>query len=75
VNWVPGGTTRSPWKSYLPIDLARHVGAAQSALWASAALVAVIVASVVAWRRPASSVEVQRPVDRPLDFNTLPTPS
>jgi hypothetical protein len=75
VNWVPGGTTRSPWKSYLPIDLARHVGATQSALWASAALVAVIVAAVVAWRRPASSVEVPRQADRPLDFDTLPTPS
>jgi hypothetical protein len=75
VNWVPGGMTRSPWKSYLPINLARHIGATQSALWAAAALVAVIAAAVVAWRRPARDVEVERPVDRPLDFKTLPTPS
>ena len=66
VNWVPGGTTRSPWKSYLPIDLARHIGATQSALWIGAALVAVIAAAVVAWRTDVAApldADIERPSD------------
>jgi hypothetical protein len=50
VNWVPGGATRSPWRSYLPIDLARHIGAAQTTAWICAALVAIVAATALAWR-------------------------
>jgi hypothetical protein len=58
--------TRSPWKSYLPIDLARHIGATQSALWIGAALVAVIAAAVVAWRTDVAApldADIERPSD------------
>lgn len=50
VHWVPGGTTRSPWKTYLPIDLARHIGATQTTAWICAALVAVVAATALTWR-------------------------
>jgi hypothetical protein len=50
VSWVPGGTTRSPWRSYLPIDLARHIGAPQTTAWICAALVAVVAATALTWR-------------------------
>jgi hypothetical protein len=77
VNWIPTGTNRSPWKSYLPIDLARHIGGIQTAAWICAAFVAVVVAAALVWRRDvdatsAADVEVERPADRPLDFNALP---
>jgi hypothetical protein len=66
VNWVPGGTTRSPWKSYLPIDLARHIGATQSAIWICAALAATVTAAALAWRadiQDAPSGTSQHPSD------------
>jgi hypothetical protein len=50
VHWVPGGTSRSPWKSYLPIDLARHIGAPQTAAWIGAGIVAIVVATALTWR-------------------------
>ncbi len=46
VNWVPGGVNISPWKTYLPIDLARHIGAAQTAGWIVATVGAVVAAVV-----------------------------
>ena len=52
VHWVPGGARYSPWRTYLPAYLARHIGAAQTAVWVSVAVVAVAVAVVIAWRTP-----------------------
>lgn len=46
VNWVPGGINLSPWKTYMPIDLARHVGTAQTAGWILAGVLAVVGAVV-----------------------------
>ena len=50
VNWVPGGAVHSPWTTYLPVDLAHHVGIAQTSCWLAGAVVAVFVALVVSWR-------------------------
>ena len=47
INWVPGGINLSPWKTYMPIDLARHIGAAQTACWVAAGVIAV--AAAVVW--------------------------
>jgi len=62
VNWVPGGINLPPWKTYMPIDLARHIGAAQTAAWAAAGLVAVI-ASVVWTLRYFSEPHGAKPID------------
>lgn len=50
VNWVPGGPNHSPWKTYTPFELARHIGAAQTSAWVTATLVAVVTATVLTWR-------------------------
>jgi alpha-1,2-mannosyltransferase len=60
VNWVPGGIHLSPWTTYLPIDLARHVGAAQTAGWIAAAVVAVVAAVVWTLRRTTGPEDQQR---------------
>ncbi|HEX7106967.1 MAG TPA: glycosyltransferase family 39 protein [Acidothermaceae bacterium] len=46
INWVPGGTNLSPWRTYMPFDLARHIGAAQTAGWIATAVIAVAVAVI-----------------------------
>jgi len=50
VNWVPGGPNHSPWKTYTPFELARHIGAAQTSAWVTATVVTVVVATVMTWR-------------------------
>jgi hypothetical protein len=50
INWVPGGELNKPWQTYLPDDLARHIGAAQTSAWLAVSVVAVITAAVLAWR-------------------------
>jgi hypothetical protein len=56
VNWTPAGTNRSPWKSYLPIDLARHIGASQTTAWICAGVVAVLLAAMIAWRADVAGI-------------------
>jgi Dolichyl-phosphate-mannose-protein mannosyltransferase len=56
VNWTPAGTNRSPWKSYLPIDLARHIGASQTTAWICAGVVAVLLAAILAWRADVAGI-------------------
>jgi hypothetical protein len=53
VNWVPGGANHSPWKTYLPFDLARHIGGTQTTVWLCAAVIVVAVAATVTWRTSA----------------------
>jgi hypothetical protein len=50
VNWVPSGPDHSPWKTYMPFDLARHIGALQTTLWLCAAVAAVAGAALFTWR-------------------------
>lgn len=50
VNWVPGGIHNEPWSTYLPVDLAHHVGVAQTAVWLGASAIVVAGAAVFAWR-------------------------
>jgi hypothetical protein len=50
VNWVPGGNEHSPWTTYLPVDLAHHVGVAQTSGWLAVTVVAVIGAIIATWR-------------------------
>lgn len=50
VNWVPPGPNHSPWKTYMPVDLARHIGGVQTAFWLCAAVVAVAAAAIRVWR-------------------------
>ncbi len=52
VNWVPGGPGHSPWKTYMPYDLARHIGTVQTTLWLGAAVITVVAAVAFTWRRP-----------------------
>lgn len=61
VNWVPSGM-RSPWKTYLPIDLARHIGTTRSAVWLTVVTVA-IVATVVWTLRHNAERDRAQPVD------------
>jgi hypothetical protein len=51
INWVPGGVSNKPWRTYLPVDLAHHIGAAQTSGWLAGTAVAVITATVLTWRR------------------------
>lgn len=51
VHWVPGGELNKPWQTYLPDDLARHIGAAQTSAWLAGTVVAVVAATVLTWRR------------------------
>lgn len=60
INWVPGGVNLPPWRTYMPIDLARHVGAAQTAGWIAAAVVAVVAAVVWTLRRTTGPEDQQR---------------
>jgi alpha-1,2-mannosyltransferase len=48
VNWVPRALP--PWMSFMPIDLAHHIGAAQTAGWVVAGSVLAVAATAVAWR-------------------------
>jgi len=50
VNWVPGGPNHSPWKTYTPFELARHIGAVQTTLWLCAAVAVVAASAALAWR-------------------------
>ena len=49
-NWVPGGVSDRPWQTYLPDDLARHIGAAQTSAWLAGTVIAVVTATVLTWR-------------------------
>jgi len=51
INWVPGGVNLPPWKTFMPIDLARHIGTGQTIGWIAAALTAIAAAAVLTWRR------------------------
>lgn len=51
VNWVPSGVNLPAWQTYMPIDLARHIGAAQTAGWLAAGAIAVAAVVVFTWRR------------------------
>jgi alpha-1,2-mannosyltransferase len=64
INWVPGGVNLSPWKTYMPIDLAHHIGTAQTAAWTAVALLAVI-ASVVWTMRHDFDPGASQPNDDP----------
>jgi alpha-1,2-mannosyltransferase len=61
VNWVLGGPNHSPWKTYMPFDLARHIGGVQTTLWLCAAVVAIAAAAIFTWRAegPASATNDQ----------------
>ena len=50
VNWVPGGVSNRPWRRYLPVDLARHIGAAQTTAWLVGAAIAIVAATALTWR-------------------------
>ncbi len=50
INWVPEGVYNRPWRMYLPIDLARHIGAAQTSLWLAGSVIAIITATALTWR-------------------------
>jgi hypothetical protein len=50
VNWVLPGPNHSPWKTYMPFDLARHIGGFQTTVWLAAAVVAIAGAAVFTWR-------------------------
>jgi hypothetical protein len=50
VNWVPGGPNHSPWKTFMPFDLARHIGGVQTAGWLCAAVAAVATSATLTWR-------------------------
>lgn len=50
VNWVPAGPNHSPWTTYMPLDLARHVGGAQTTVWLAVAITAVAVTTMLTWR-------------------------
>jgi alpha-1,2-mannosyltransferase len=51
IHWVPSGINLPAWRTYMPIDLARHIGAAQTAGWVAAGAIAVAAAVVFTWRR------------------------
>ena len=51
INWVPGGMPNAPWRIYLPVDLAHHIGAAQTSLWIAGTLVGTVAAIALAWRQ------------------------
>ena len=50
INWTPGGVFNKPWRIYLPVDLAHHIGAAQTTAWLAGTAVAVVTATVLTWR-------------------------
>jgi hypothetical protein len=50
INWVPGGVSNRPWRIYLPVDLAHHIGAAQTSAWLAGTVVAVATAVVMTWQ-------------------------
>lgn len=50
IDWVPGGVFNNPWRIYLPLDLAHHIGAMQTGGWLAGTVVAVVTATVVTWR-------------------------
>lgn len=51
IHWVPGGAPNAPWRIYLPVDLAHHIGAAQTSGWLAGTVIAVVTVTVVSWRR------------------------
>ena len=50
INWAPGGVFNKPWRIYLPVDLAHHIGAVQTSGWLAGTVVAVVIATVMTWR-------------------------
>jgi hypothetical protein len=50
VHWVPGGPNHSPWKTYMPFELARHIGVPQTSGWLAVTVVAIVTATVMTWR-------------------------
>ncbi|HZV25678.1 MAG TPA: hypothetical protein VFG00_05240 [Acidothermaceae bacterium] len=50
IHWIPGGVSNRPWHIYLPVDLAHHIGAAQTSGWIAATVVAVVAVTVMTWR-------------------------
>lgn len=50
INWVPGGAPDKPWRIYLPVDLAHHIGAAQTSGWLAGTVIAIVAATVMTWR-------------------------
>lgn len=50
INWTPNGIYNRPWQIYLPLDLAHHIGAAQTSAWITGSVIAVITATVLTWR-------------------------
>jgi hypothetical protein len=50
INWVPGGVSDRPWQTYLPDDLAHHIGAAQTSAWLAGSGIAVLIATALTWR-------------------------
>ena len=50
VNWVLPGPNHSPWKTYMPFDLAQHIGGVQTTLWLAAAVVAIAASAIFTWR-------------------------
>ncbi|HEY5200844.1 MAG TPA: hypothetical protein VIJ31_08020 [Acidothermaceae bacterium] len=53
VDWVLPGPNHSPWKTYMPFDLARHIGGLQTTLWLCAAVAAIAGIAVLTWRTAA----------------------
>ena len=58
VNWVLPGPNHSPWKTYMPFDLARHIGSVQTTLWLCAAVVTIAGAAIFSWRTSATPTSV-----------------
>jgi hypothetical protein len=50
INWVPGGVYNRPWQIYLPVDLAHHIGAAQTTVWLVGTVLAIAAATMLTWR-------------------------
>ena len=63
INWVPSGINLPPWRTFMPIDLARHIGIAQTTGWLAATLIALGTA-IVLTLRPKNSVSA-RPTGSP----------
>jgi alpha-1,2-mannosyltransferase len=62
INWTPSGKNLSPWETYMPIDLAHHIGAAATAVWIAVGLAAVVSSIVWTLRHPADP-DAAKPID------------
>jgi hypothetical protein len=54
VNWSPGGENHDPRTTFNPVDLAHHVGAAQTGAWLAVAVAVTVAAAVLTWNRGGS---------------------